>query len=237
MRMIRDASQAYSRFARRLSGALPKGLFARSLIIIIAPIILLQAVVAAVFLERHWAQVTERLSESFVNDVRGLIAIYDTVQPREAARALVVSNGELLGYAAVDFEAGAALPAPLPPPSLDLLYRVLMGLLTKDMSRPFWLDTISSDSVMELRVQLDGEVLTIRAWRGLATVRNWHIFLVWMVISSIVLIGIAVVFLRNQIRPILSLADAADEFGKGREVDYKPRGAREVRRAGWPFLR
>ncbi len=105
MRMIRDASQAYSRFARRLSGALPKGLFARSLIIIIAPIILLQAVVAAVFLERHWAQVTERLSESFVNDVRGLIAIYDTVQPREAARALVVSNGELLGYAAVDFEA------------------------------------------------------------------------------------------------------------------------------------
>jgi two-component system osmolarity sensor histidine kinase EnvZ len=65
---------------------------------------------------------------------------------------------------------------------------------------------------------------------------NAHIFLVWMVGSSLILLTVAILFLRNQIKPILSLADAAEDFGKGREVEFRPRGAREVRRAGAAFL-
>jgi two-component system, OmpR family, osmolarity sensor histidine kinase EnvZ len=65
---------------------------------------------------------------------------------------------------------------------------------------------------------------------------NAHIFLVWMVGTSLVLLAVAILFLRNQIKPILALADAAEDFGKGREIEFRPRGATEVRRAGAAFL-
>ena len=72
--------------------------------------------------------------------------------------------------------------------------------------------------------------------RSQAYASNSHIFLMWMVGTSLVLLGIAVLFLRNQIRPILRLAEAAESFGKGREIDFTPRGAREVRQAGHAFI-
>ncbi|MGD9954129.1 MAG: ATP-binding protein, partial [Burkholderiales bacterium] len=87
-------------------------------------------------------------------------------------------------------------------------------------------------------VQLDGKVLRVFARRGQAYASNTHIFLLWMVGTSLVLLLIAVPFLRNQIRPILRLAEAAESFGKGRPMpsDFKPRGADEVRRAGYAFI-
>ena len=75
------------------------------------------------------------------------------------------------------------------------------------------------------------------ARRNAAYASNSHIFLLWMVGTSVVLLAVAILFLRNQIRPILALADAAESFGKGREVpDFRPRGAREVRRAAHAFI-
>ena len=90
---------------------------------------------------------------------------------------------------------------------------------------------------MEIRIQLDDAVMRVFAKRNAAYASNSHIFLLWMVGTSLVLLGVAIAFLRNQIRPILSLADAAESFGKGREVPaFKPRGAREVRRAAQAFI-
>jgi len=89
--------------------------------------------------------------------------------------------------------------------------------------------------LLEIRIRLDDAVMRVFAPRGAAYVSNSHIFLGWMVGTSLVLITVAVLFLRNQIRPILRLADAAESFGKGREVpDFRPRGAREVRRRRGP---
>ena len=78
--------------------------------------------------------------------------------------------------------------------------------------------------------------MRVLARRSQAYASNSHIFLVWMGASSIVLLGVAILFLRNQIRPILRLAEAAESFGKGREIEFRPRGAREVRQAGHAFL-
>ncbi len=72
--------------------------------------------------------------------------------------------------------------------------------------------------------------------RSLAYEANVHIFILWMLGASIVLVTVAILFLRNQIRPILRLADAAEDFGKGRDVEFHPRGAREVRQAGYAFI-
>ncbi len=236
MQPLQPLSSAYARFARSMSAMLPKGLFARSLIIIIAPMILLQGVVAAVFLERHWAQVTDRLSRGFISDVAAMIQTYDTLGSRDDARRVIVRTGRILRFTSTSFLKETALPTPLPTPAFDLLHAELISVLQERIDRPFWLDTVSRGNMIEVRILLDGEVLSIVAPRSQASVANWHIFLVWMVISSLVLITIAILFLRNQIRPILALADAAEEFGKGRDAEFRPRGAREVRRAGIAFL-
>ena len=105
------------------------------------------------------------------------------------------------------------------------------------IGRPFWIDTVGRSALFEIRIKLDNAVMRVFAPRSAAYVSNSHIFLGWMVGTSLVLITVAVLFLRNQIRPILRLADAAESFGKGREVpDFRPRGAREVRRAAQAFI-
>ena len=89
---------------------------------------------------------------------------------------------------------------------------------------------------MEIRVDLGGRVLRLVTRRALAYEANAHIFVLWMLGAMIVLLTVAIIFLRNQIRPILRLARAAEDFGKGRDLDFSPHGAREVRQAGHAFI-
>jgi two-component system osmolarity sensor histidine kinase EnvZ len=130
------------------------------------------------------------------------------------------------------------LPAPGPKPFFSILDQILSAEITSQINRPFWIDTVGNSNVVEIRIQLDEQVLRVFARRSQAYASNTHIFLLWMVGTSLVLIIIAVLFLRNQIRPIQQLAEAAESFGKGRPTpeDFRPRGAEEVRRAGLAFL-
>jgi two-component system osmolarity sensor histidine kinase EnvZ len=225
----------YDRFARWLGGLLPKGLYARSLIIIIAPVVLLQSVIAYVFMERHWQLVTRRLSSAVTADIAALIDIYETY-PQD-------KNGETLGRIAndrlnldLDFMPGATLPPAGPKPFFSILDEALSEEISRQIARPFWIDTVGRSNLIEIRIKLDRAVMRVIARRSQAYASNSHIFLLWMGGSSLVLLGVAILFLRNQIRPILRLAEAAESFGKGREIEFRPRGAREVRQAGSAFL-
>jgi two-component system osmolarity sensor histidine kinase EnvZ len=129
------------------------------------------------------------------------------------------------------------LPPPGPKPFFSLVDQALSEEVRRQIGRPFWIDTVGRSALLEIRIKLDNAVMRVFAPRRAAYVSNSHIFLLWMVGTSLVLITVAVLFLRNQIRPILRLADAAESFGKGREVpDFRPRGAREVRRAAQAFI-
>jgi two-component system osmolarity sensor histidine kinase EnvZ len=129
------------------------------------------------------------------------------------------------------------MPPPGPKPFFSLLDQALSVELRKQIGRPFWIDTVGRSALVEIRIQLDNAVMRVFARRSAAYASNSGIFLWWMVGTSSVLIAVAILFLRNQIRPVLRLADAAESFGKGREVpDFRPRGAREVRRAAHAFL-
>jgi two-component system, OmpR family, osmolarity sensor histidine kinase EnvZ len=236
MQPLRLIKLIYARLARRLAASLPTGLFARSLIIIIAPVILLQGIVVAVFLERHWAQATDTLSASIVAGVVSVVETYDRADNKLDARRILIAQSDALLFQNVAFSADASLPPAPVPARFDLVHSTLQNLLETRLGYPFALDTVSAEESIKLKVLVDGETLSIIISRARASVGNWHIFLVWMLISSLILIGIAVLFLRNQIRPILTLANAAEDFGKGREAEYKPRGAREVRRAGLAFM-
>ncbi|HEY6023872.1 MAG TPA: ATP-binding protein [Pseudolabrys sp.] len=231
-----QVADGWRRISRWLNGVMPKGLYARALLIIIAPMVILQSVIAFVFMERHWNVVTQRLSASVVQDIAALIDIYRGY-PQDADRALIRRIAqERLGLV-VDFLPLTDMPPPGPKPFFSLLDQALSEELRKQIGRPYWIDTVGKSALLEIRVQLDNTVMRVFARRSAAYVSNSEIFLLWMVGTSTVLLIVAIIFLRNQIKPILRLADAAESFGKGREVpNFRPRGAREVRRAAAAFI-
>jgi len=218
---------------------MPKSLYARALIIIIAPMVLLQSVIAFVFMERHWQTVTQRLSQAVTADIAAIVEIIED--------APVGTNfDKIIGLAQDKLSLNIALldPEPFPPavgkPFFSLLDDTLRTEITEQIGRPFWIDTVGDSNILEIRIQLEKQpnVLRVFVRRNQAYASNSHIFLIWMVGTSLVLLLIAILFLRNQIRPIQQLSQAADSFGKGQVMpeDFKIRGASEVRQAGLAFL-
>ncbi len=227
----------FGRVWRVVARYLPKRLYARSLIIVIAPMILLQSVIAFAFMERHWQTVTQRLSAAVTRDIAAVIDMIETYPPGDNYADVIRIAQERLQLK-IDILPPDPLPAPGPKPFFSILDYFLSQQINQQINRPFWIDTVGASNIVEIRVRLEDKVLRVFARRSQTYASNTHIFLLWMVGSSLVLIGIAVAFLRNQIRPILRLAEAAESFGKGRPTpsDFRPRGAEEVRRAGAAFI-
>jgi len=229
-------SAAWDWWGRTVRSVMPTGLFARSLLIIVTPMVILQSVVAFVFMERHWNTVTRRLSAAVTQDIAALIDVYQNFPDSPDHAALRRIARDRLGLV-VDFLPSTDLPPPGAKPFFSLLDQALSREISRQIAKPFWIDTVGRSALVEIRITLDNSVMRVFAPRSAAYASNSEIFLFWMVGTSLVLLGVAVLFLRNQIRPILTLADAAESFGKGREVPgFRPRGAREVRRAANAFL-
>ncbi len=226
----------YDQLGRTIKGVMPKGLYARSLLIIIAPMVILQSLVAFVFMERHWNLVTQRLSGGVVQDIAALIEVHKSYpQDPDNAQIRRIAQ-EKLGLV-VDFLPVTDLPPPGPKPFFSLLDQAISEEISRQIARPFWIDTVGRSALVEIRIKLDNTVMRVFARRSAAYASNSEIFLLWMVGTSLVLLTVAILFLRNQIRPILRLANAAESFGKGREVpNFRPGGAREVRRAAQAFV-
>jgi len=226
----------WDRLGRFLKSVMPKGLYARSLLIIIVPMVVLQSVVAFLFMERHWNLVTNYLSSAVTQEIATLIDVYKTYpQDPDHAQLRRIAQ-DRLGLV-VDFLPGAQLPPPGPKPFFSQLDEALSEQISKQIGLPFWIDTVGRSSIVEIRIKLDDTIMRVFARRADVYDPNSWIFLVWMVATSLVVLAIAIAFLRNQIRPIVRLADAAEAFGKGREAqNFRPRGAREVRRAAAAFL-
>ena len=231
-----QVADGWRRMSRWFNSVMPKGLYARALLIIIAPMVILQSVIAFIFMERHWNVVTQRLSASVVQDIAALIDIYRGY-PQDADQAQIRRIAQDRLGLVVEFLPLTDMPPPGPKPFFSLLDQALSDELRRQIGRPYWIDTVGKSALLEIRVQLDNTVMRVFARRSAAYVSNSEIFLLWMVGTSTVLLIVAIIFLRNQIRPILRLADAAESFGKGREVpNFRPRGAREVRRAAAAFI-
>ena len=188
------------------------------------------------FMERHWNLVTRHLSAAVVGDIAALAEI-SKAYPQETDYARLRKIAQDRMGLNVDFLPLSDMPPPGPKPFFSLLDQALSVELRKQIGRPFWIDTVGRSSLVEIRIQLDDAVMRVFARRSAAYASNSEIFLLWMVGTSLVLLAVAIGFLRNQIKPILRLADAAESFGKGREMpDYRPSGAREVRRAAQAFI-
>jgi len=227
----------WDRFTRWLRSVMPHGLYARALLIVIMPLVVLQSIVAFLFIERQSSVVNYYLSSAATREIAALIDVYKNLPPgANRAQLLRRIAQDRLGLV-VDFLPGADLPPPGPKPFFSSLDQELSNEIRKQIGLPFWIDTVGRSSIVEIRIRLDDAVMRVFAPRAAAYNSNALIFLMWMVLTSVVVLTIAILFLRNQIKPIVRLADAAEAFGKGREVpNFRPRGAREVRRAAAAFL-
>lgn len=214
---------------------LPKTLFGRALMILVTPLILLQLVATHIFIDRHWETITRRLTGAIAGEIAVVIneTLHDqTPETRDRLFREVQHKLQLR----MAFTTGAVLPDEKQEYS-GILDRFLARDLKQRIQRPFVIDTTVFKEKVIIDVQLPDGVLTVIAPGERLFSSTTYILLFWMVGTSLILIAIAVIFLRNQIRPIRRLAAAADRFGKGRGLDqeFHISGAREVRQAGSAF--
>ena len=231
-------SELYFRFNRFLERHMPSGLYYRSLIIVIAPIVLSQTIMAGIILDRHWDNVTKVLGKSLAREIGLLTDVYDKSDKSETAIKEIERVAIKRLNLGLEISRGDTLPAPISRTLYSLVDAKMTKYLERETGRPFWIDSTAQNGMVEIRVEVEkGLIFRILIDEERAYAANTVLLLFWMLLSSFVLLLIAVVFLRKQITPIVELAKAAKSFGMGRQLtEFRPRGAAEVRQAGLAFV-
>ncbi|MFC1673314.1 ATP-binding protein [Pseudomonadota bacterium] len=214
---------------------LPKSLLGRSVLIIVMPLILLQVVSATVFFENHWSKVGRRLALGVAGEVAMII---DGVRHMPDPRAHQILFDQAKASLRLDITYG---PGEVLADTTKLGESILVGQLTRAMdevvNRPHRIDAVAQDRFVDVQVQLADGVLHVVVPKKRLFSTTTYVFVLWMVGISLLLFAVAVIFMRNQVRPIRRLARAADDFGMGRDSPrFKPEGATEVRRAAGAFI-
>ncbi len=214
---------------------LPRTLFGRSLLIIVTPVILAQGVATWIFYDRHWDTVTNRLAFAVAGDIATVIAQLERDSSDEGRNWLLATTARTTDLI-VSLEPNQRLPEQ-GQPLRGLLERTLGKALDERVGRPFSINTRVAHEWYEIRVEMPNGVLSVMSPERRLFTPTSYIFILWMIGSAIVLFAVAILFMRNQIRPIKRLAAAADSLGKGRDVlNFKMEGATEVRQAASAFL-
>ena len=217
---------------------LPRTLFGRSLLIMVTPVILVQAISVYIFFDRHWSKMTERLAYALAGEIAVIASRVEENDNPDYIRQLSSMSAQYLGLL-VSYESHAMLPeAERGPGSNSLITRKLAAALNEQVRRPFRIVVDVDEKWIEVRVALKDGVLSISSPQRRMFSSTGYIFLLWMICSAIILMAIGILFMRNQIRPIRRLAVAAERIGKGRELpaNFKAEGAREVRQAAQAFI-
>ena len=230
---LRRRLNLWPRFLKR---RLPTSLWGRSLLIIVLPVLAMQIAVTWVFFDAHWQTVTARLSEGLAGDIAWAVQSYED-DPTPANMAVIADRAERAMQLSVAFQEDRTLPTETRRGAIGVVERVMERALQGRLDRPDWVDTTRYPAYIDIQVQEPGGVLRFIAPRERAVATQAHIFVLWLAVATILLMGVAILFIRNQVRSIERLADAAEAFGRGESVPrFKPHGAREVRQAATAFM-
>lgn len=214
---------------------LPRTLFGRSFLIMATPLILAQIIATYIFFDRHWGAVTWRLSDAVAGEVTWVMAQIEA-DPSAAAREAVFRGAAERLQLQFAFDEGAIF-APAARVSDSPMAHRLWETLSNRLQRPITVRSLVDDRVVEASFAIQNGVLRVAVPDRRLFTATGYVFILWMVGSAVILFMVALVFMRNQIRPIRRLARAAELFGKGRDVKrFKPEGAYEVRQAAQAFL-
>ncbi len=220
---------------RTLKRALPRGLFGRSLIIIVAPIVILLGLIAYVFFVNSYNTMTARMARGVAADVALLVSIEEAYPPGKTRTTLLEMAARTLDYQ-ITMMPGQHLATPQHHNNW-FLKNAMQTVFANQFGETYKFTSHEIVEYVDLKVEVKDGVLRVMIPRKRIVASNAYIFILWTVISSLFLMAVAIMFLRNQIRPIQQLALVAEAFGKGRAVpDFKPYGATEVRSAAQAFV-
>ena len=217
---------------------IPRSLWGRVLLIILAPIILLQIFVTWIFFQQHWETVTGKLSENLAGDIAWAVSAYDA-DPTQQNLARIRDQAHANMQLSVDLQKGKTLPTTRSRSIYAVLDHALNNALDDRLpdNARWWFDTATYPGHVDIRVEVPGGVMRIIATKDRAFATTGYIFIFYMVGASAILTIIAVLFVRNQVRAIERLAQAAEKFGRGEDdPNFKPYGASEVRAAASAFI-
>jgi two-component system osmolarity sensor histidine kinase EnvZ len=217
---------------RWLKRFLPRGLYGRATLILLVPVIALQLVVSVVFLQRHFDQVTEQMTQSVAIPLGYVLDAIDAAPSLDAAQRAAAEFGSALGFE-VTLPGG---PVEDSRRFYDLSGRAVLRTLRESFPQVTRIDLGADTRFVRLAVDTTRGPAEVRFRRARVSASNPHQLLVIMVLAGALMTAIAYLFLRNQLRPITRLAEAAAAYGRGRILPYRPRGATEVRAAGAAFL-
>ena len=210
---------------------LPKSLFGRALLILVLPTLLIQMVTAYIFFDRHWDDVSRHMSVALAGEIAFLVEQIKDAEPEEKTQI------------ASDFAAATGIRAAFEP--IDAFdsnnaskdFPEFQRILDKKLTQDFTVQKSKSGELIEINVKLPTQTLHLKTSVKRLESRTTTLFILWMFGASCLFLFIAVIFLRNQLRPITRLAIAADNFGRGVDTpNFRPHGALEVRKAARAFI-
>ena len=218
-----------SRFIKNL---LPKRLFYRALLIVAAPIIILQITISIVFFDSLWIKTNKGMTRALVGEINTFISAYDNEEyNQESLIILFNKNLELR----VKFVPSKLFPKNNPERWFSPIDRTLRREL-KSKQFNYWFDTTSYKSLIDLRIKYLNGYFQFYIPKERITASSARMFALWITLPAFLLIAISLIFLKNQTRPITNLAKASAKFGRGEELnEFRPSGALEIRQAGYEF--
>ncbi len=213
---------------------LPKRLFYRALIIVAAPVILMQITISVVFFDSIWIKANKGMTKSLVSEVKTLFDAYRSEESKDVRflTNLYKKNFDFV----INIKSGEEIPVTKSDRRFSPMDRSLRREMKPVFGNNYWFDTVTYIDLVDLRIQSDNEVIQIFFPKSKIAPSSVRIFVLWITLPSIILILIAILFLRNQTRPIVKLSKAAERFGRGERVDdLRPSGASEIRKATLEF--
>ena len=223
----------FSGFNKFLKIILPKSLFYRSLIIVAAPIIILQIIITIVFLDSIWIKANKGMTRSLVAELKTLHDVY--VNDKKNINYLTDSYKNNFDFE-IDIQEGL-----LPSKSGERKFSPMDRSLRRELKSVFgnnnyWFNSLKYKNAVEIKIRTGIEIMQFLVPKDKISTSSVRIFILWLVLPSIILVFIAIIFLKNQTRPIVNLAKAAERFGKGDYVnEFRPSGALEIRKASYEF--
>ena len=217
-----------------IKNILPKRLFYRSLIIVATPMILLQMIITIVFFDSLWIKANKGMTRSLVSEIQTLYDIY--IGPDIDQKQEIIDLYNLNFDFVILYKENENFPKKLEERWYSPMDRSLRRELKSIFGTSYWFDTTSFKDVVELRIKYQNGFLQIFFPKNKIAPSSARIFALWITLPGLLLIMIAIVFLKNQTRPIVNLAKAAEKFGKGEFIkEFRPSGAREIRQAAYEF--
>ena len=219
-----------SRFVKKI---LPKRLFYRGLLIVAAPIIGLQIIISIVFFDSLWIKTNKGLTRALVGEIDTIIDIYNNEDEYNKKKLTDLYNQNF------NFSIRFLENKILPDIKVERWFSPMDRTLRREIKskiNEYWFDTTSYQEVVDLRIKFKDGVLQIFFPKERIQASSIRIFALWITLPAFLLIAIAIIFLKNQTRPIINLAKASEKFGRGEDVEnFSPSGALEIRQAGYEF--